>query len=239
MLLPSPIVYARTLTIPISGDIELFKVEPLPVTIGGEATLMKSTLVSLSTCRDANLQLQRYKDRDPEEGVIPTMGLPGLDFDVPVEEIAHCYHSLSVRCENLDGAFPHDLSYRFLLLQDRDEAPEAVVPIQHIFAANPTLVAYEREHLLAEFRVSHGRMIRVNHMAFAQTLSIEVFFRLNDVIISPSAGFNCGSSRDVAYPVPLEYILDEGDKLEIFANNISAIGVAFPHRILAVERELE
>jgi len=235
MLLPSPIVYARTLTIPAGETVELFKVEPLPVTVEGEVMLMRATLVSLSTSRDANLQLQRYKDRDPEEGVIATMGLPGLDFDVRVEQVAHCYHSLSIRCENLDGVATHDLSYRFMMENDRDD--ERLVT-QHMFVANPTLVAYEREHLLAEFRVSHGRVVRVNHMAFAQALNIEVFFRLNDVIISPTAGFNCGSSRDIVYPVPLEYILKEGDKLEIFANNIGAAGVVFPHRILAVEKEV-
>lgn len=235
MLLPSPIVYARTLTIPADEEVELFKVEPLPVTVDGEVILMKATLVSLSTCRDANLQLQRYKDRDPEEGVISTMGLPGLDFDVPVEQVSHCYHSLSVKCENLDGALPHDLSYRFVLEHDRDAERLA---LQHIFAGNPTLTAYEREHELAEFRVGHGREIRVNHIALAQSLSIEVFFRLNDVIISPTAGFNAGSSRDIVYPIPLAYILEEGDRLEILANNISAAGVAFPYRILAVEKEV-
>lgn len=236
MLLPSPIVYARTLTIGADEEVELFKVEPLPITVEGESTPMKATLRSLSTSRDANLVLQRYVDRDPEGGVISTMGLPGLDFDVPVEQVAHCYHSLSVKCENLDAVNPHDLSYRLILEHDRDD--ERLV-FQHIFAGNPTLTAYERGHELAEFRVGRRRLVRVNHIALAQSLNIEVFFRLNDVIISPVAGFNAGSSRDIVYPVPLVYILEEGDILRIFANNISAVGVAFPHRILAVERELE
>ncbi len=242
MLLPSPIVYARTHTIPgydaadyPLGGVELFKVEPFPITVEGEVVLMKTSLRSFSTSRDAKLELQRYVDRDPEGPKIKTMGLPGLDFDVPVEQVAHCYHSLSFKCENLDAAVSHDLSYRFMLEHDRDD--ERLV-VQHIFAGNPTLTAYEREHELAEFRVSHGRVVQVNHMAFAQTLNIEVFFRLNDVIISPTAGFNCGSSRDIVYAIPLAYILEEGDRLEILANNIGAAGVVFPHRILAVEKEV-
>lgn len=247
MLLPSPIVYARTLTIPgyeaadyPLGGVELFKVEPVPKPLrpGEEATPMKDTLRSFSTSRDNKLELQRYVDRDPEGPKIKTMGLPGLDFDVPVEQIAHCSHSLSVKCENLDAAVSHDLSYRFILESDRDLTPKATFPRQFIFAKAPTLAAYAREQELAEFRVGVGTQIVVDHMAFAQSLSIEVFFRLNDVSISPTAGFNCGSSRDITYPIPLVYILEEGDILRIFANNISALGVAFPYRILAVEKEV-
>jgi len=247
MLLPSPIVYARTLEIPgyeaagyPLGGVELFKVEPVPKPLrpGEEATPMKATLRSLSTSRDAKLELQRYVDRDPEGPKINTMGLPGLDFDVPVEEIAHCSHSLSVKCENLDAAVAHNLSYRFILESDRDPAPRAIFPRQFIFAKNATLAAYAREQELAEFRAGVGTQIVVNDMAFAQSLHIEVFFRLNDVIISPTAGFSCGSSRDIAYPVALVYILEEGDILEIFANNISAGVVTFPYRILGMEREV-
>jgi len=237
MRFPSPVVFAGMLSIPADGEIELFKVEPRPERVGlEEAVPFKNTLREISVSRDANLVLKRYLDYEFRGEELNTYGFPGLEWCVPVEHVVRCEHSLAIRCRNLDSANAHDISFRFVLDKERDEDPRAILPRQHIYAGNLALAGGTREMRLAELRCLPGRTIDINQLSFGTSLDLVVFFKLNDVYISPVSGFNLGSSRDISYVIPLSYLLEEGERLEILVSNTAAASRTLPYRILAIER---
>jgi len=196
---------------------------------------VKFVLNFFTTNRDADLCLKYYLNDTPYTDELNTNGFPGLDHHIPVQFVAHTDEKLSCKVINKNTTTAKDISYYFygeLLPEDN------IYVRQIVFARSPTLAPYETDYVLGEFHVTTDKFIVVYELGFTRVANIHVFFEKDDVIVPPTEGLRCETTRDITRGMPVKYLLVHAAgerKLRVLATNMSGSSITFPYRILAQE----
>lgn len=231
-MFPVPLIHSGKVTVPAGGERLLF-VDPVSVhEQDGRKIAVQLVLKSLGCTRNPNLWLQFYEDQDPYLDRINTNGLPGLDWPLePLRLVIHSGHEL--RCVVInDSGSDLDFYFYFYLELLPDDGVEFK---QVIWAKNPTLDAYERDHLLGEIRVAPGQVAILYQLGLTKNDYIRVYIKKDDQIIHPTDGIMCGATRGITYPHSVNYIVsaEEGEeKLTVTATSVASAPQEFPYRIL-------
>jgi len=236
MRLPRPVIYADSVSIPAGGTVTLFEeVSPI-VRVGTKRIPLKTTLKRFSVDRVSGVWLERYINEERQGTRISAYACPGLDFWVDdLNMVAHADEEIKWTATNENTA-DVTLAYRFYLEQEEDDG----IPIkQHIWQNTLTISALASNVKLAEFRAREGRVVIVYSIATDRNSNIRIFARLNERIITPTDGFNCGASRGIERDMKVSYIVEPGDQLEFTATNSADSIQTFNYRILALEVPVE
>jgi len=236
MRLPRVVIYADSVSIADGETVTLFE-EVSPIErIGAERIPLKTTLRRYTTDRVDGVWLARYINEDRIGPEMSAYASPGLDFWVEdINMVAHAEERIKWTARNESGA-DVTLTYRFYMEQEEDDG----MPIkQHIWQNTLTLGAMERDVLMAEFRARLDKVIIVYSLAFDRNTNLRVFAYMDERIISPMDGFNCGAARGIERDMKVSYIVEPGSTLVFTVTNMTAASQTFPFRILAVEIPVE